>query len=160
MLKTMIDVPEKTREAVNKVLQASLVDTLDLALQAKQAHWNVKGLNFLMIHELFDETASELHGFADDLAERIATFGGSPVGTSNGIAETSRLPKYPTDIHGWKAHVETFSKALAALAKSTRAAIDETAQLGDAGTADLYTGMSRALDKRLWFLESHLHEGK
>jgi DNA-binding ferritin-like protein len=29
--------------------------------------------------------------------------------------------------------------------------------IGDAGTADLFTGISRETDKDLWFLEAHLH---
>src|SRR6187551_3483705 len=89
------DQPETRRVAVAALLNASLADLLDLRLQAKQAHWNVKGPQFAALHELFDEVAAELDESADALAERAASLGGAARGTLQAVALASRLPEYP-----------------------------------------------------------------
>ncbi|MBV8554591.1 MAG: DNA starvation/stationary phase protection protein Dps, partial [Planctomycetaceae bacterium] len=53
-------------------------------------------------------------------------------------------------------HVEALAARFALLAATTRAAIDDATAAGDADTADVFTEVSRGLDKQLWFLESHL----
>lgn len=154
--KTRIDLPEEIRVAVVRRLNESLATALDLKTQVKQAHWNVKGPQFAALHELFDEMASELDGFVDDLAERATALGGAALGTVRIAAAASILPEYPTDITEGLEHVRALADRYAPFAGHVRAAIRETDELGDADTADLYTGISRAVDKRLWFLEAHL----
>lgn len=154
--KTRIDLPEEIRVAVVRRLNESLATALDLKTQVKQAHWNVKGPQFAALHELFDEMASELDGFVDDLAERVTALGGTALGTARIAAAASVLPEYPTDITEGLEHVRALADRYAPFARHVRAAIGETDELGDADTADLYTGISRAVDKRLWFLEAHL----
>ncbi len=73
---TRNDLPEATRRAMITLLNQQLADALDLGLQAKQAHWNVKGPNFLSLHELFDKVATELDELTDELAERAVELGG------------------------------------------------------------------------------------
>ena len=156
MHETKIDLPNKTRGQVIALLNARLADSIDLTLQAKQAHWNVKGPSVIALHELFDRIAGELEEHADLLAERIAAFGGTAEGTIAVVAKRSAMPAFPLAIADGRRHLDALSKSIAALAKTTRAAIDHCAKLGDAGSADLFTEISRALDKNLWLIEAHL----
>lgn len=151
-----IDLAAETRATVSGLLNQTLATTLDLKTQVKQAHWNVKGMDFYQLHELFDELATELEEYIDLVAERVTALGGLPEGTARTAARDSILPEYPLDIVDGKAHIEALVDRYAPYAKHLRAAIDESANLGDADTADLYTEISRDIDKRLWFLEAHL----
>src|SRR5262245_41609063 len=157
---TRNDLPEKTRRAMVDLLNQRLADLIDLGLQAKQAHWNVKGPSFIALHELFDKVAEENEEYVDDVAERIVALGGTAEGTVGGVGKRTKLPAYPGNITSGRQHVEALSTALATVAKAVRAAIDQTTQLGDADAADLFTGISRGLDKSLWFVEAHLQGEK
>ncbi|MDB6088859.1 MAG: dps, partial [Gammaproteobacteria bacterium] len=125
--------------------------------QAKQAHWNVKGPNFIALHELFDTVAEHVEDQIDTLAERITALGGIARGTLAAAARTTSLKPYPEDITDGIQHVEALSSAFADFGAKIRKGIDEAARLGDADTSDLFTGISRETDKDLWFLEAHLH---
>lgn len=151
-----IDFSQETRREVAALLNATLATTLDLKTQTKQAHWNVKGMHFYSLHELFDEIAGELEGYVDMVAERITALGGFAMGTARVAASDSILPEYPFDIVDGKDHVIALAERFGMYAKHVREAIGKTDGLGDADTADLYTEISRTVDMRLWFLEAHL----
>lgn len=153
---TRIDLPANTRSQVIAILNQSLASSLDLKTQVKQAHWNVKGMDFYQLHELFDDMASELEEYVDLLAERVTALGGTALGTARIAASKSELAEYPLNILDGKDHIVALADRYAAYGKTLRDNIDETGDLGDADTADLYTEISRAIDKRLWFLEAHL----
>lgn len=153
---TKIDIEKGQREKVIEILNQRLADASDLKSQAKQAHWNVKGMNFIALHELFDQVASDLDPHVDDIAERITTLGGVALGTVRVAAQNSSLSEYPLEISDGAAHVDALSNALADFGKKVRADIDATDELGDKDTADLFTGISRSIDKLLWFVEAHL----
>jgi starvation-inducible DNA-binding protein len=153
---TRIDLPEKVRTPVIGLLNERLAETIDLALQVKQAHWNVKGPNFIGLHKLFDELRDEVDEAVDDIAERIAALGGVAEGTIQAVGTASKLSAYPLKLTTGHAHVEALASAVAAVGKSIRAAIDRSDELKDASTSDLFTQISRTLDKYLWFLEAHL----
>jgi starvation-inducible DNA-binding protein len=153
--KTQNNLREKTRRAMIDLLNQQLADALDLGLQAKQAHWNVKGPNFIGLHELFDKVAEELEEFTDDIAERAVELGGVAHGTIQTISKNSRLKAYPLDLTSGKDHVAALSGALAKFGASARAAIDAAAKRGDADTADLFTEVSRGVDKLIWLVEAH-----
>lgn len=153
---TRIDLSAETRSKVIKILNHTLALSLDLKTQVKQAHWNVKGMDFYQLHELFDEMASELEEFVDLIAERVTALGGLAMGTARVAASESTLPEFPFDILDGKDHVTALADRYAPYAKTIREAIDQTDELGDVDTSDLYTEVSRAIDKRLWFLEAHL----
>lgn len=138
-----------------ELLNQRLADVLDLGLQAKQAHWNVKGPNFIALHELFDKVADELEGFSDEIAERAVALGGVALGTVQIIAGQSSLAPYPVTLVSGKDHVAALAAALARFGKSSRSAIDMATKAGDADTADLFTGASREVDKLLWLVEAH-----
>ncbi|PSR17797.1 DNA starvation/stationary phase protection protein Dps [filamentous cyanobacterium CCP3] len=153
---TRIDMSAEVRSQVCDVLNQTLAATLDLKTQTKQAHWNVKGMNFYQLHELFDELAGELEGYVDMVAERVTALGGTAMGTARIAAAESILPEYPIDAVEGPEHVTALAERFAAYGKHVREAIDTTDDLGDADTADLYTEISRTIDMRLWFLEAHL----
>jgi starvation-inducible DNA-binding protein len=153
---TSIDLDSETRAQVIALLNQQLADTLDLYSQTKQAHWNVKGPQFYQLHELYDKLAADLLDHADTIAERGTALGGTALGTLRMAAKTTRLRDYPENAAACQTSVQVLAERHAALANTTRAAIDEADKLGDANTADLFTGISRSLDKALWFLEAHL----
>lgn len=153
---TRIDVKPKLRETMIALLNVQLADTLDLYTQVKQAHWNVKGPYFIALHELFDKLAEDLEEPVDDIAERVTALGGIARGTARIAASSSRLKELPHDSYDGMKMVSLLADRYAALAASTRTAIDSASTAGDADTADLFTGVSRGLDKALWFLEAHL----
>lgn len=153
---TSIDLDSETRAQVIALLNQQLADTFDLYSQTKQAHWNVKGAQFFQLHELYDKLAAELLDHVDTIAERATALGGTALGTLRMAAKATRLGDYPEDAVASQASVQSLAERFAALATTTRAAIDEADKLGDANTADLFTAVSRSLDKALWFLEAHL----
>jgi starvation-inducible DNA-binding protein len=156
MHKTRNDLSQKIRSRIEQLLNARLADALDLAAQAKQAHWNVKGPNFIALHELFDKVHAAVVGHVDTLAERITALGGTARGTIPTVARASTLEPYPEDLTSGSGHVAALADRLAAFGARVRAAIDAADRLGDAGTADLFTGVSRDIDQQLWFVEAHL----
>lgn len=156
MPKTRIDLPDNTRKAMVALLNARLADAIDLRLAVKQAHWNVKGPSFIALHELFDQIQARVDTFVDDIAERGAALGGVMAGTAQAAVSGSKLEPYPTDITDEKDHLKALADRLAAFGKSAREAISAADEVDDKDTADLFTGVSRTIDKDLWFVESHL----
>jgi len=156
MYKTKNDIAEKTRASMVEILNARLADSVDLMHQAKQAHWNVKGPSFIALHKLFDEIVDSAEEYMDLIAERVVQLGGTAEGTIEASAERSTLKEYPLGISAERDHVEALSSALAAYGKNVRHAIDQSDELGDKDTADIFTEISRGADKYLWFVETHL----
>lgn len=156
MFKTKNDLPESTRVKVIELLNARLADSIDLQTQAKQAHWNVKGPHFIGLHELFDKINEEVEDYVDDIAERAVQLGGVAEGTARVVAKRSTLQEYPLNAVDGRTHVDALSSALAAFGKVIRQGIDQADELGDKDTADLFTEISRGIDKSVWFVEAHL----
>jgi starvation-inducible DNA-binding protein len=158
MYKTKIDLSEKTRRNVIILLNERLSDAIDLQSQVKQAHWNVKGPHFIALHELFDKISDAMLEQIDEIAERVTSLGGTAEGTVAVAARRSKLKNYPLSITSGRDHLLYLSTQLSVYGKSIRGAIDATAELGDADSADLFTQLSRQTDKYLWFLEAHLQD--
>jgi starvation-inducible DNA-binding protein len=138
------------------LLNARLADGIDLALAVKQAHWNLKGKEFIAVHEMLDKLRDDVDDYVDTMAERAATLGGTPVGTVQSVAKSTSLTPYPTDLHAIPDHLRALVERTTAVASATRKNIDDADEAGDANTADVFTEVSRGLDKWLWLLESHL----
>ncbi|MCM5554812.1 DNA starvation/stationary phase protection protein Dps [Pleomorphomonas sp. NRKKF1] len=155
-MKTHNTLKSNAKKVSIEVLGALLADSIDLALLTKQAHWNLKGPRFIAIHEMLDGFRTEIDGNIDTVAERIVQLGGIANGTLQGVATASRLPAYPADITAEDEHLKALTERYAKAATAVRDGIDQTDEAGDADTADILTGYSRALDKALWFLEAHL----
>ena len=153
---TRNDLPRAVRAKSIALLIARLADCIDLQSQAKQAHWNVKGPSFIALHELFDKINEAVEDYVDDIAERAVQLGGVAEGTARMVAKRSSLAEYPAKAADGRAHVEALSSAMAAFGAAARKGIDQANELGDLDTADLFTEVSRGVDKWLWFVEAHL----
>jgi len=160
MYETENDLPKDARVELIGILNQRLADSIDLQMQLKQAHWNVKGPHFIGLHELFDQIDEAVEGYVDLNAERIVQLGGIAEGTARVAAARSRLEEYPLDIADGHAHVEAVAKALSTFGHEARKTIDEAEELGDADTADIFTEISRGIDKWLWFVEAHSQADK
>jgi starvation-inducible DNA-binding protein len=142
-------------ETIIALLNQLLANTIDFKLSAKQAHWNVRGTNFIALHELFDKVSSTVDEYADTLAERVAQLNGTAQGTLQTVSEQSVLPGYPLDIHEAQDHVRALSTTIGMLADTHRQAINTSTNAGDKVTADILTETARGLDKLHWFIRSH-----
>lgn len=157
---TKNDLAEHVRGDVIEILAGRLADAIDLQLQGKQAHWNVKGPSFIALHELFDNVVEQVAGYADLLAERIVQLGGVAEGAVRVVAQRTELEEYPSSIAAGAEHVAALAAALAAFGARVRQAIGLTQDLGDADTADILTEVSRGTDKLLWLVEAHGQAGR
>jgi starvation-inducible DNA-binding protein len=160
MYETENDISAKRRSELNALMNQRLASAVDLQSQMKQAHWNVKGPSFIGLHELFDKVDEAVEDYVDKIAERIVQLGGIAEGTVRVSAARSRLVEYPLTIADGMAHVEAVARALSTFGQQARTTIDEANALDDADTADLFTEVSRGLDKWLWFVEAHSQAAK
>ena len=160
MYETENDISPNRREELNAIMNQRLADAVDLQLQMKQAHWNVKGPHFIGLHELFDDIDEAVESYVDLIAERIVQLGGIAEGTIRVAAARSQLEEYPIDIADGSAHIEAVVKALSTFGRAARKTISEADELDDADTADLFTEVSRGIDKWLWFVEAHSQASK
>jgi len=150
----------KNRLELNALMNQRLASAVDLQLQMKQAHWNVKGPSFIGLHELFDKVDEAVESYVDMIAERIVQLGGVAEGTVRVAAARTRLAEYPLQIADGMEHVEAVARALSTFGREARTTIDEANALDDADTADLFTEVSRGIDKWLWFVEAHSQAAK
>ena len=160
MYETSNDLPPTTRQSAIEVLNEHLADAIDLQLQAKQAHWNVKGPNFTGLHELFDRVAAQAGEYSDLIAERAVALGGVARGTLQAVSRQTQLREYPLEGGDWRAHVQAMRDALATFGRGVRKAIDDVTALNDADTADVFTEISRGVDKSLWMVEAHVQDDR
>ncbi len=156
MYPTQNSLSEKIRTQIVVLLQGHLSNSLDLSSQAKQAHWNVKGPDFISLHELFDKIAEDSEEYNDLIAERIVQLGGIAEGTLRTAAKRTQLPEYPLNISAGHDHVNALARSLASYGDHVRRAISLTSELMDQDTADIFTEISRQVDKYLWFVEAHV----
>jgi starvation-inducible DNA-binding protein len=156
MYTSQLDLSDHIRKGSIILLQACLSGALDLEAQTKQAHWNVKGRDFIQLHELFDKVHEIVETFVDTLAERITTLGGVADGRVQTTAKRSGLYEYSLETSTGEQHLKVIAAVLGQFGKAARANIEAAAELGDADTADVFTEISRETDKQLWFVEAHL----
>lgn len=155
MYETENDISQTRRTELSTRMNQRLADAVGLQMQIKQANWNVKGPSFIGLHELFDHVDEDVESNVDMIAERIVQLGGIAEGTVRVAAARTRLEEYPPAIADGLAHVEAVAKALSTFGHEARHTIDQTGELDDADTADLFTEISRGIDKCLWFVEAH-----
>lgn len=156
--RTRNNLPSNVKSVAIDLLNARLADGIDLALATKQAHWNLKGPQFIGVHLMLDGFRTEQDEWNDTMAERVTQLGGTARGTAQEVTAATRLPPYPTDIYAIADHLAALIDRYADYANALRANIDEVDQAGDPDTADIFTEISRGIDKQLWFLEAHVQE--
>lgn len=137
-------------------LNARVADGIALSLAIKQAHWNVKGPNFIAVHEFLDQVRGRFDGHVDVMAERVQQLDGTAIGTLETVGKASSLQAYPTNLTKAKDHLTELTARVRDFGEKLRAAIDSTSDAGDEVTADVFTSVSRDVDMDQWFLESHL----
>lgn len=145
---------------LSDLLNARLADSIDLTLMTKQAHWNVKGPQFLSHHQMFDRLRADLDGHVDAVAERIVQLGGTALGTTQAVARMSQLGSYPTDIYSGTAHLVALHERFVDLAEAVRDATDHASLAEDRETEDMLIDFSRTLAKSIWFIEAHLQDDR
>jgi len=150
--------PSNAKTTSISLLNARLADGIDLALATKQAHWNLKGPQFIGIHEMLDGFRTAQDEWNDEMAERAVQLGGTALGSTQAVAAGTNLPPYPTDAYAIADHLAALIDRYADYGNALRKSIDESDDAGDADTADLFTEVSRGIDKQLWFLEAHVQE--
>ncbi|WP_110687911.1 DNA starvation/stationary phase protection protein Dps [Salinicola aestuarinus] len=155
---TRIDIPEDQRAKIVALMNERLAETIDLSLAIKQAHWNLKGLQFIGVHEMLDGFRTAVDAHVDEIAERLVQLGGTAHGTAQDVVNATSLKAYPSDIHQVQDHFKALADHYGGVANAVRKSISETDELGDEDTSDLLTGVSRTLDSNLWFIEAHLQE--
>lgn len=138
-----------------ELLQHRLAAYNDLHLTLKHVHWNVVGPNFIAVHEMIDPQVELVRGYADEVAERIATMGGSPGGRTGDIAALRDWDDYDLRRDTVQAHLAALDKVYSGVVSSNRAVIAETESL-DPVTQDMVIGQTAELEKFQWFVRAHL----
>lgn len=136
-----------------EALQATLVELIDLSLQAKQAHWTVTGPLFAPLHAELDAIVAEVRTWYDDVAERLAALGLPPDGRAATVAGTSPLEPLTA---GWQRDADVVARFFALLeeiAMRLRARIAATAE-ADPVTQDLLIGIAHGIEKHAWMLRA------
>lgn len=144
------------QQQIVTLLNQELALAIDLKLQAKQAHWNVKGASFIALHQLFDSLATIMDELADNLAERALQLGGVALGTLQEVAGRSSLKHYPATMQHQEGHLKTLVASLEHFSDSLYHAIDTATHEADPVTADLLTQAAALVDKQAWFLRAHI----
>lgn len=147
---------QQIRTASVQRLNRCLADATVLVSQARFAHWNVKGMGFYGLHDLFDDLVEELDDHIDDIGERVTALGGEALGTARMAASGSTVPPFPPGAVTGEEYVQLLAERLAVHDANLRQDIEVATQAGDVDTADLLNEISRDVSKYLWFLEAHL----
>jgi starvation-inducible DNA-binding protein len=134
-------------------LQATLVELIDLSLQAKQAHWNVVGPGFRGIHLFLDELTDQLRDWYDEVAERLAAIGVSPDGRLARVAAETPLETLPAGQIKDQEVLALFDARLALVAGRVRGRLDPVGA-NDLASQDILVGIVQGLDKQDWMLRA------
>ncbi|WP_257454793.1 DNA starvation/stationary phase protection protein Dps [Archangium lipolyticum] len=152
-----INLPREAREELIELLNTCLATAIDLHWQVKQAHWNIRGRDFISRHELFDEVADHVRKQADEFAERAGALGGYAQGTIRLATQNSELDEYDLAAVNGDDHVRVLVDRVSTYGSTIRAGIERCDELNDPVTSDLLTQVLGVVEQDLWFLESHLY---
>jgi starvation-inducible DNA-binding protein len=144
-------------EKVRDRLQQRLIALIDLELTLKHIHWNVVGPNFIGVHEMLDPQVAAVRAMVDEVAERIATLGGSPVGTPGFVASHRSWDDYGLLRGTTLEHLGALDLVYAGVVADHRSAISDVEDL-DPVTQDLLVTQSAKLEQYHWFVRAHLED--
>ncbi|MFI0368341.1 DNA starvation/stationary phase protection protein [Actinomadura sp. 1N219] len=150
-VKSPID--DEAKKVAGDALQGSLIDLIDLSLLAKQAHWNLTGRNFKVVHEHLDEIVALARGGQDDVAERAVAIGVNPDGRARTVADRTRLPQLEAGYLDDDKVVAAVTDVLAQIIARFRERITVTDE-PDPVTQDLLIGIARELEKQHWMFQA------
>lgn len=154
---TVPGMSEADAERVVTLLQSRLNAANDLHLTLKHVHWNVVGPHFIAVHEMLDPQVDAVRGFADDLAERIATLGGSPVGTPGKLVEARTWDEYSIGRATTQEHLGALDLVYHGVITEYRDGITELEEL-DPVTQDMFIAQTEQLELFHWFIRAHLED--
>jgi starvation-inducible DNA-binding protein len=152
---TVPGLTDKQGAKIADLLQKQLSTYNDLHLTLKHVHWNVVGPNFIGVHEMIDPQVELVRGYADEVAERIATLGGSPQGTPGAILKDRTWDDYSVGRDVVQAHLAALDLVYNGVIEDTRKAIGLTEEL-DPVTQDILIDHAAELEKFQWFVRAHL----
>jgi starvation-inducible DNA-binding protein len=142
---------------VAQFLSPVVIDLTAIVVNGKQAHWHVRGANFIGVHELLDTIVTHAQEWADLAAERIVALGlpvDARLGTVAAKTTTAELTA------GFRPSDETIAEVIAQLDSAlagVNTAVRELAEL-DQTSQDVAIEIARGLDKDRWFLFAHISE--
>ncbi|MDQ6526856.1 DNA starvation/stationary phase protection protein [Nocardioides sp. LHD-245] len=148
---------EKAAGRVVELLQSRLDACTDLHLTLKHVHWNVVGPHFIAVHEMLDPQVDTVRGFADALAERIATLGGSPQGTPGALVERRPWDDYAIGRATTQQHLAALDVVYQGVISTYRDGIKELDDL-DLVTQDMFIAQTEQLELFHWFIRAHLED--
>lgn len=146
--------PDAAGEVIG-LLQDRLNALNDLALTLKHVHWNVVGPHFIAVHQMLDPQVDAVRLMVDATAERIATLGGSPVGTPGALVAQRGWDDYSIGRADTNAHLAALDVVFTGIIETHREAIEKTEEL-DPVTQDLLIAQSGQLEQFHWFVRAHL----
>lgn len=152
---TVPGMEEKDADVVIELLQERLHALNDLALTLKHVHWNVVGPNFIAVHTMLDPQVDGVRVMVDDVAERIATLGGSPVGTPGALVKERTWDDYSVGRGDAIAHLGALNLVYTGVVGDHRKAIQATED-ADPVTQDMLIAQSSELEQYQWFVRAHL----
>lgn len=139
-------------------LQERLTDYNDLHLILKHVHWNVVGPNFIAVHEMLDPQVDLVRGYADEVAERISTLGGAPIGTPAGHVDNRTPLDYEMNRGTTQDHLTALNRVYTTVLERVRESMDQAGGT-DSVTEDIYIAQAAELEKFQWFMRAHLDDG-
>ena len=145
---------DESRQVIEQ-LQERLAATIDLQLTLKHVHWNVVGMNFIAVHQMLDPQVDKVTAMTDEIAERIATLGGSPVGTPGAITKIRSWDDYDLGRAPSVQHLMQLDRVYSGVITDHRALLPSLSKL-DPVSEDLIIGQLRELELFQWFVRSHL----
>lgn len=158
MTATNFTVPGMKESAADKaiaILDKRMVALIDLGLTLKHVHWNVVGPNFIAVHEMLDPQVEAVQGMVDDIAERIATLGGIPVGTPGELVKRRKWEDYSLQRASANEHLAALDIVYNGVVEDQRDAINKLSEL-DPVSEDMLTGQAGDLELFQWFVRAHL----
>ena len=154
---TIEGLDETTSRKVIDAVEPRLAALVDLQLTLKHIHWNVTGPNFIAVHEMLDPQTEMVREATDALAERIATLGGTPVGTPGNVVETRTWDEYDLGTADALDHLRKLDAVYDGVIGDHRAAREAVADL-DPITEDLLIAQLGELEQAQWFVRAHIGE--